>query len=171
MATALAAALCAGTALYAPASSAEPAAPVAAEAVVCESTAQNTVKVPALGDTTFEGTGTITCKNAQGETLLEGATTFSGTTPAPDAGDGVTPVYRARVDWKDGTVSTGTFTDVRQQVGADGVVEVTINGVNDASSTRFASWSVAIAAQSARVSVDPSGEIHNKVTGTVTYTP
>ncbi|UFQ99918.1 hypothetical protein KBP30_01195 [Streptomyces sp. Go40/10] len=172
VATVLAAALCAGATLLAPASFAQQAAP--SEPVVCESTAQDTLKLPdigAPGGTTYEGTGTVTCKDDQGKIYLEGTSTFSGTIPVPNAADGITPVYRARVDWNDGTVTTGTFTDFREKTGSDGITQVTINGVNDASSTRFASWSTSIAAQSLRASVDPNGEIHNKLTGTVTYRP
>ncbi|MFF8478455.1 hypothetical protein [Streptomyces sp. NPDC015414] len=172
VATVLAAALCAATTLLAPASSAQPAAP--AEPVVCETTAQDTLKLPDLGvpgDTTYEGTGTVTCKDDQGKIYLEGTSTFSGTIPTFNAADGIKPVYRARVDWNDGTVTTGTFTDFSEKTGSDGIAQVMINGVNDASSTRFASWSASIAAQSVRASVDPNGEIHNKQTGTVTYRP
>lgn len=109
--TTLAAALCAAAALLAPASSAQSAA--LAETVVCETIAQDTVMLPDLGipgDTTYEGAGTVTCKDDQGQIYLEGTSTFSGSIPAPDAADGITPVYRARVDWNDGTVTTGTFT-------------------------------------------------------------
>ncbi|MFD9454161.1 hypothetical protein ACFWBC_13870 [Streptomyces sp. NPDC059985] len=166
--TVLATALCAGTALLAPAAAAKPA---AAQSVVCESTARNTLEAPQLGNPTgtrFTGTGTITCEDDQGETALEGKTEFSGTLPSPTAD--TKPEYRGRVEWSDGTVTTGTFTDFGTEMGDDGVLRFTIKGVNDAASTRFGGYAVSITGQSLRGTVDPTGEIRSTQQGKIVYT-
>ncbi|WP_327303982.1 hypothetical protein OG730_10415 [Streptomyces sp. NBC_01298] len=165
--TVCAAALCAGTALLAPAAAAKPA---AAESVVCESTARGTLQAPQLGSPTrFTGTGTITCRNEQGEPYLEGKTEFSGTLPSPTAD--AKPESRSRVEWSDGKVTTGTFTDFGTEVGDDGVLKFTIKGVNDAASTRFGGYTVSITGHSVREVPDPTGEIHTTEQGQVLYTP
>ncbi|MGW6568437.1 hypothetical protein [Streptomyces sp. NPDC054975] len=167
--TVLAAALCSGTALLAPAAAAKPA---AAESVVCESTARGTLQAPQLGSpdvTRFTGTGTITCRDALSEPYLEGTTEFSGTLPSPAAG--VEPEYRGRVEWSDGEVTTGTFTDFGTEVGNDGVLKFTIKGVNDATSTRFGGYTVSVTGQSVREVTDPTGEIHTTQQAEVVYTP
>ncbi|MDI3408900.1 hypothetical protein [Streptomyces cavernicola] len=170
--TFIAAALCAGMTVLTPAASATTAAP---QPVTCETTSRSMLEPPQIGlpsQPRFEGTGTVTCRDAQGEPYLEGESTFSGTLPSLDAiAAGGKPVFRSRVDWSDGTVTTGTFTDFRTEPGENGVLELTIKGANDVGSTRFGGWSVSAAGQSVRVGVDPSGEIVNAQTGRVTYTP
>ncbi|MGW6877824.1 hypothetical protein ACWGHA_36490 [Streptomyces xanthophaeus] len=166
--TALATALCAGMTLLTPAAVAKPA---AAESVVCESTSRDTLEAPQPGNPTgtrFTGTGTITCLDAQGQPYLEGTTEFSGTLPSLTTG--ATPLYSGRVDWSDGTVTTGTLTDFSTQAGEGGILQFTIKGSNDADSTRFGGYSVSITGQSVREIVDPTGEIHSTQKGTVTYT-
>ncbi|MFE7622553.1 hypothetical protein [Streptomyces sp. NPDC057509] len=169
--TTLAAALCTGLTLLAPVASATP----AAEPVTCETTSRSMPQAPepgSLDPVGFEGTGTVTCRDAQGEPYLEGSSTFSGTLPSPEAtAAGVTPVFRSRVDWSDGTVTTGTFTDFNAGLAENGALEFTINGVNDADSTRFGGYTVAASGQSVRVSSDPVEEVVNTQNGQVTYTP
>ncbi|GAA5074510.1 hypothetical protein [Streptomyces similanensis] len=170
--TVLAAAVCASMTLLTPAASATTA---VAEPVTCETTSTSTPPPPQPGipdQARFEGTGTVTCRDAQGTAYLEGESTFSGTLPSPTApAAGVTPVFRSRVDWSDGTVTTGTFTDFQTRPGDNGVLELTIKGVNDADSTRFAGYSVSATGQSVHVGAEPNGEVISTQKGTVTYTP
>ncbi|MGW0964703.1 hypothetical protein [Streptomyces sp. NPDC002516] len=170
--TVLAATLCASMTVLTPAASATPAVP---EPVTCDTTSSSTVEAPQAGipgQATFKGTGTVTCRDAQGQTYLEGESTFSGTLPSLDAtATGGGPVFRSRVDWSDGTVTTGTFTDFRTKLGDNSVLELTINGVNDADSTRFAGYSVAATGQSVHVGTAPDGGTLSTQTGKVTYTP
>ncbi|WP_406152183.1 hypothetical protein [Streptomyces sp. NBC_01012] len=166
--TVLAAALCTGMTLLSPAATAGPA---AADPLVCESTAQASVEAPQPGDldgTGFSGTGTITCTGTGGEPELQGTTRFSGTLPSPTGG--ITPVYRGRVDWSDGMVTTGTLTDFSTQVGEDGVLEFTVKGINDAGSTRFGGYAVAISGRAVHEAPDLNGEISSTQSGQVTYT-
>ncbi|WP_416483229.1 hypothetical protein [Streptomyces sp. CL12] len=170
--TTLAAALCTGMTLLTPVASATP---VAAEPVTCETTSRSMPQTPqpgTLGPVGFEGTGTVTCRDAQGEPYLEGSSTFSGTLPSPEAtAAGVTPVFRSRVDWSDGTVTTGTFTDFGTRLAENGALEFTINGVNDADSTRFGGYTVVASGESVHVSSDPVEEAVKTQNGKVTYTP
>ncbi|MFD5814271.1 hypothetical protein [Streptomyces sp. NPDC127038] len=170
--TVLAAALCASMTVLTPAASANSA---VADPVTCETTSTSSLDTPQAGipgETTFQGTGTVTCRDAQGDPALEGKSTFSGTLPSPDATTATSgPVFRSRVDWSDGTVTTGTFTDFRTKAADNGIVELTINGVNDADSTRFAGYSVSATGESVPAGVDPDGKILSTQTGKVTYTP
>lgn len=170
--TVLGAALCAGMTLLTPAASAVPA---ALEPVTCETTSRVMPETPQPGlpgQGGFQGTGTITCRDAQGAPYLEGETTFSGTLPSPEASAAaVAPVFRSRVDWSDGAVTTGTFTDFRTMPAQNGTLKFTINGVNDADSTRFGGYSVSAAGQSAHTAGDPTEVDSITQTGQVTYTP
>ncbi|WP_432021144.1 hypothetical protein [Streptomyces sp. 1222.5] len=168
--TVLAAALCASMTVLTPTASATT---TVAEPVTCETTSTSTPPPLQAGipdQARFEGTGTVTCRDAQGTPYLEGASTFSGTLPSPTAA-GLTPVFRSRVDWSDGTVTTGTFTDFQVTPADDGALQLTIKGVNDADSTRFASYSVSATGQSVHVGTDPNGEVISNQKGTVTYRP
>lgn len=170
--TGLAAALCAGLTILTPAASA---APVALDPVTCQTTSTSSPLPPQAGlpgQESFQGTGTVTCRDAQGEPYLEGESTFSGTLPSLDATTaGSAPVFRSRVDWSDGTVTTGTFTDFSTKPADNGALELTIKGTNDADSTRFGGYSVSATGQSVLAAPGPDGQIVNTQTGTVTYTP
>ncbi|WP_329021776.1 hypothetical protein [Streptomyces sp. NBC_01423] len=166
--TVFAAALCTGMTLLSPSATAIPA---AAGPIVCVSTAHASVETPQPGDLDgpgFTGTGTITCPGAEGEPDLQGTTEFSGTLPSPA---GIAPVYRGRVDWSDGMVTTGTLTDFTTQVGEDGVLEFTVKGVNDAESTRFGRYAVSITGRAIHETTDPTGQIASTQSGEITYTP
>ncbi|WP_369209170.1 hypothetical protein [Streptomyces sp. PU-14G] len=115
----------------------------------------------------------VTCRDAQGRPYLKGESKFSGTLPSlKDTAAGAKPVFRSRVDWSDGTVTTGTFTDFKTSLTQDGGLEFTIKGFNDAdSTTRFAGYSVSAVGRSARLGMDPAEEVQKSQKGKIAYMP
>ncbi|GAB6903554.1 hypothetical protein [Kineosporia succinea] len=142
--------------------------------VVCESTAEDTVGSQNPGNPDaidFEGTGTVVCLTLTGGLLAKGTSTFSGTIPkgaCTNLDQGY--VYRARVDWNDGTYTTGTFDDFTQTK-LGGTAAVLISGVTDASSTKFGSWHNLLVSASLGGCGTPAAEADKTQAGVVLYTP
>ncbi|MFF2364256.1 hypothetical protein ACFVU0_16310 [Streptomyces sp. NPDC058122] len=171
---ALAVAGCVGTLAGGTAAPTALANPAQARPITCEATSHDVVSDPTSetpAETSYRGSGTVTCRDTDGRAWLEGTGTFSGTIPTAEAASaGATPVYRSRVDWSDGTVTTGTFTDFHEET-VGNLQTVTIKGTTDAASTRFANWGVSVVGTSVREEGSFTDGVHDAQSTTVTYTP
>jgi hypothetical protein len=140
---------------------------------VCQTTSQDSDHSVTgnPGEIAFSGTGTLTCLDEATGQTLQGTDTFGGTvTGLPCTGDDTLDSYHARVDWSDGTVTTGTFTnfDIARINGSE---IITIIGPVDASSTRFAGYSNYVIGVSTGSCNASGGAGSGKQTGVVTYLP
>lgn len=150
-------ALVLGSSVAAPAATALPPLPV-----VCESVSGSSVTMPDPenpGVVEYRGEGQITCVDLLDGLVVLGQSTYDGRFGGSD------PYYHAKVVWDDGTFTEGRFTTFEDTVVA-GQRVVLISGTNDAASTRYGGWDVAVTGASAGL----GGENRAPVT-VVTYTP
>ncbi|GAB3270639.1 hypothetical protein [Kineosporia babensis] len=168
-----AAALCLGALVgAAPSASAAINLPIPLPAV-CTSTASDTVGEQNPDDpdsVIFHGTGEILCTLGP-DLLMTGTSTFSGTLPKGEctgANSGLS--YTARVDWKDGKYTTGTYTNFEQTT-LNGTAAVLISGTTDASSTKFAGYENQIITTTLGDCGTPADEADKIQAGVVLYLP
>jgi hypothetical protein len=135
-----------GLTVLAPRALAAPAAASLALPAFCQSTAADADVYGAggPGSVGFTGTGTISCLDLASGKTLTGASVFSGVINGVECtGAETSGSYRDTVTWSDGTVTTGTFTNLDIE-SIDGLEHLKITGTTDATSTRYPGYSVTI---------------------------